>query len=100
MANTSKPHANVLFCILEKQEQTLLQIFVFATFLACICRCSQTAIFAKKVNLSKYLETVMVCTRGKLDENLNQTFPFTPHLHINSHETNIQVLPRFTSQCK
>ena len=88
------------FCILEKQEQTLLQIFGFETFLACICRCSQTAIFAKKVNLSKYLETVMVCTRCKLGENLNQTFPFTSHLHINSHETNIQVLQRFTSQCK
>ena len=55
---------------------------------------------AKRVNLSKYLEMLMVCTCGKFEENLNQTFPFTTHLHIISHGTNIQVLPHFTSQCK
>lgn len=72
----------------------------FATFLAYICRYGQTAIFAKRVNLSKFLEMLMVCTRSKFNENLNQAFSFTPHLHINSYETNIQVLPRFTPQCK
>ena len=77
MANTSKPHANVFFCILGKQEQTLLQIIVFATFLACVCRCSQTTIFAERVNLGKYLKMLMVCTRGKFEENLNQIFHLT-----------------------
>ena len=100
MANASKAHESALLCILGNHEQTLLQIIVFPTFLACIGRHGQTTIFAKRVNLSKYLEMLMVCTRGKFEENLNQTFPFTTHLHIISHGTNIQVLPRFTSQCK
>ena len=78
----------------------LLKIIVFATFLACICRYSQTAIFAKRINMSKYLEMLMVCTSSKFKENVNQTFLFTPRLHINSHETNTQVLQRFTSHCK
>lgn len=46
--------------------------------------------------VNKFLEMLMVCTGSKFEENLNQTFSFTPHLHINSYETNIQVLPRFT----
>ena len=99
-ANASKQHANALFCIQGNQGQTLLQIIVFPPFLACICRYGQTTIFAKRVNLSKYLQMLMVCTCGKFEANFIQTFPFTTHLHINSHETNIQVLPRFTSQCK
>ena len=69
-----------------------MQIIVFPTFLACICRCGQTTIFAKS-KFAQYLKMLMVCTRGKFESNLNQTFPFTTHLHINSYETNIHVLP-------
>ena len=76
-----------------------LKINVFATLFVCICCHTQTAIFAKKVNLSKFVEMLEICTCGKYEGNLHQI------LHLLDICAQIPVkqickFAHFTCRCK
>ena len=64
------------FGILEKQEQSPLQIRGFAIFLPAFESTVKTVIFAK-VNLSKLVEMLKIGRCCKYVSNLNQTITFT-----------------------
>ena len=65
------------FGILEKQDQTPLQIRGFAIFLPAFESTVKTVIFAKDVNLSKLVEMLKICPCCKYVSNLYQTITFT-----------------------